>query len=76
MFDFGHTVKRILFIYNRFNNNNNNNKKKKDQWARNIFDMIYLPWSDRKVIKGRKNPQLGYVIGKMQKHLGLTIFLL
>jgi hypothetical protein len=70
MFDFGLTVKRILLsIIDLI-------KKKKDQWARNIFDMIYLPWTNQKVIKGRKNPQLGYVIGKMQKHLGFTIFLL
>jgi hypothetical protein len=33
-----------LNIYNKFNKN--------DQWARSIFDMLYLLWSDQKVIKG------------------------
>jgi hypothetical protein len=40
--------------------------KKKDQWARSIFDMLYLPRSDRKVIKDRKKNPIG-IIGKMQK---------
>ena len=45
------TVKHIiLFIINLIKN---------DQWARSIFDMLYLPWSDQKVIKDRKKHQLG-----------------
>jgi hypothetical protein len=52
------TVKHIiLFIVNLIKN---------DQWTRSIFDMLYLPWSDQKVIKDREKPPTG-IIGKMQK---------
>jgi hypothetical protein len=47
---------------------------KDDQWARSIFDMLYLPWPDQKVIKDRKNP-IG-VIGKMQKFMVIQVFYL
>jgi hypothetical protein len=46
------TVKHIIFIYSKFN--------KKDQWARSIFDMLYLPWPDQKVITDRKKPNWDY----------------
>ena len=38
---------------------------KNNQCARSIFDMLYLPWPDQKVIRDRKNPI--EIIGKMQK---------
>jgi hypothetical protein len=50
------------FKYNKFNNKN---KKKKNQWTCSIFDMLYLPCLDQKMIKDRKTPS--GIIEKMQK---------